>query len=204
MPVCSGKIFTLMKKICSGVFAFAILYLLSCIFNNVNGQIQKTSASVPVAQVLDYWISRMEHELVPAAAAMPEDKYSFAPTNGEFEGVRTFAQQVKHFSATQYLLAAGILEKLPADSEINESAPDSVSTKAQIINYLQGSFVSLHKAVLTINEKNMTEPVRSPFLKDNGTRLGLVMETLAHTYNHYGQMVEYLRMNNIIPPASKK
>ncbi|HTW31724.1 MAG TPA: hypothetical protein VMD76_08605, partial [Candidatus Sulfotelmatobacter sp.] len=49
-----------------------------------------------VTQILDSSISNIEHEFTPAADAMPEDKFTFAPTNGEFKGVRTFAQQIKH------------------------------------------------------------------------------------------------------------
>ena len=62
-----------------------------------------------IAQVLDHSIAGVENEFVPAAEAMPEDKYSFAPTNGEFKGVRTFAQQVKHVATVNYMVGAAIL-----------------------------------------------------------------------------------------------
>ena len=67
-----------------------------------------------VAQVLDRGVSGVEGEFVPAAEAMPEDKYSFAPTSGEFKGVRTFAQQVKHVAAVNYMIGAAILEEKTA------------------------------------------------------------------------------------------
>src|SRR6202166_807567 len=56
-----------------------------------------------IAQVMDHAVSGVENEFVSAADAMPEDKYSFAPTNGEFKGVRTFAQQVKHIGFANHL-----------------------------------------------------------------------------------------------------
>ena len=77
---------------------------------------RKPAEPQTVSQVLEHSVTNVEHEFVPAAEAMPEDKYLFAPTSGEFKGVRTFAQQVKHVAAVNYMLAAGILgEKPPVD-----------------------------------------------------------------------------------------
>jgi uncharacterized damage-inducible protein DinB len=156
-----------------------------------------------VTQVLDRTVTNIEREFVPAAEAMPEDKFGFTPTNGEFKGVRTFGEQVKHVAAVNYIFGAAILgEKAPVDVG-DESGPTSVKTKAEILNYLNGSFVYVHKAVLTINEKNLVEPIKSPFGEGTVTRLGLATSVAAHGFDHYGQMVEYLRMNGIVPPASR-
>jgi uncharacterized damage-inducible protein DinB len=156
-----------------------------------------------VTQVLDRSVSNMEHEFVPAAEAMPEDKFGFAPSVGEFKGVRTFGEQVKHVAAVNYIFGAAILdEKVPVDVG-DESGPASLKTKAEILNYLKESFVYVHKAVLTINEKNLVEPVKSPFGEGKVTRLSLATSVSGHGFNHYGQMVEYLRMNGIVPPASR-
>jgi len=156
-----------------------------------------------VMQVLDRTVTNVEHEFVPAAEAMPEDKFGFAPTNGEFKGVRTFGEQVKHVAAVNYMFGAAILsEKVPVDVG-DESGPASVKTKAEILNYLKESFAYVHKAVQTINEKNLVEPVKSPFGEGTVTRLGLATSVAAHGFDHYGQMVEYLRMNGIVPPASR-
>jgi uncharacterized damage-inducible protein DinB len=155
-----------------------------------------------VAQVLDRTVMNVEHEFVPAAEAMPEDRFGFAPSNGEFKGVRNFADQIKHVAAVNYIFGAAILgEKVPVDVG-DESGPASVKTKAQIVDYLKASFVYVHKAVQTINEKNLVEPIKSPFGEGTVTRLGLATSVSAHCFDHYGQMVEYLRMNGIVPPAS--
>ena len=155
-----------------------------------------------VTQVLDGSVSNLEREFVPAAEAMPGDKFGFAPTNGEFKGVRTFGEQIKHVAAVNYIFGAAILgEKVPVDVG-DESGPPSIKTKAQIIDYLKASFVYVHKAVQTISEKNLVEPIKSPFGEGTVTRLGLATSVSAHCFDHYGQMVEYLRMNGIIPPAS--
>ena len=167
-------------------------------------QTAKPAETVGPAQVVDVRITTIEQEVVPAAEAMPEDKYSFAPTMGEFTGVRTFAEQVKHLAAANYQLASPILgEKPPAGTE-GEAAPPSVKTKAQIIEYLKGSFACLHRAAATITPQNITEPIPGTAGTWERTRLGRLMDGLAHTSNHYGQMVEYLRMNGIIPPASRR
>jgi uncharacterized damage-inducible protein DinB len=156
-----------------------------------------------VTIVLDHTILNLEYEFIPAAEAMPEDKFGFAPTNGEFKGVRTFAQQIKHVAAVNYEIGAAILEqKVPVD--INEEAgPASITTKSDILKYLKESFAYVHKAIATINEKNVVETVKSPFGEGSVSRLGLATSIAWHGYDHYGQMVVYLRMNGIVPPASR-
>jgi hypothetical protein len=164
------------------------------------GQKQTPPESKTVSQVLEFWISDTERLVVPAAEAMPEAKYSFAPANGEFRGVRTFAEQVKHLAAANYQLGAGALGEDPPAGTQNESAPASIQTKAEIMEYLKGSFACLHRATAAINEKNMSEPIAA---KGGRTRMWLLVDAVAHSSNHYGQMVEYLRMNGIVPPASR-
>jgi uncharacterized damage-inducible protein DinB len=156
-----------------------------------------------VTMVLDHTVLNLEYEFIPAAEAMPEDKFGFAPTNGEFKGVRTFAQQIKHVAAVNYEIGAAILEqKVPVD--INEEAgPASITTKSDILKYLKESFAYVHKAIATINEKNVVETVKSPFGEGSVSRLGLATSIAWHGYDHYGQMVVYLRMNGIVPPASR-
>ena len=143
--------------------------------------------------------------IVSAADVMPADKYGFAPTDGEFKGVRSFGQMVKHLSAANYILAAAALgEETPADAG-DELGPEAVRTKAEILNYLKGSFVYLDKAIEAIDQRNT--PVKSspisPLKNGEATRLALVVDSLVHAFDHYGQMVEYLRMNDVVPPASR-
>jgi hypothetical protein len=156
-----------------------------------------------VAQVLDRSVTGVENEFVPAADAMPEDKYSFVPTNGEFKGVRSFAQQVKHVAAVNYLVGAAILEEKPPVDLGSENGPDSLKTKADIVKFLKDSFAYVHKAVGTVNDGNLLSPIKSPFGEGMTTRLGMATLIVGHCFDHYGQMVEYLRMNSIVPPASR-
>ena len=167
---------------------------------SVFAQEAKSAEPHTVSQVVDFWVTNTEQLLVLAANAMPEARYSFAPSNGEFSGVRTFAEQVKHLAAANYQLAAATLGEEPPAGTDRETAPDRVKTKAEIMEYLKGSFASLHRAAAVLNEKNMDDPIPS---KGNRTRLLMLIDALVHSSNHYGQMVEYLRTNNIVPPASR-
>jgi hypothetical protein len=173
---------------CSGL-AFAL---------GTKGEEHKTAS-----QVLNGAVSGVEGEFVPAAEAMPEDKYSFAPTTGEFKGVRTFAQQVKHIAAVNYMIGASILVEKPPVELGGENGPDAIASKVDIIKFLKDSFTYLHKAVASVNENNLTDPIKSPFGEGKTTRLGMATLAVGHCFDHYGQMVEYLRMNGIIPPASR-
>jgi DinB superfamily len=167
---------------------------------------QATPAAKPTfASVLDHQLSGTEKTVVPAADAMPAEKYDFAPTQGDFKGVRTFGAEVKHMAVANYALGAGILgEKAPVDLGGGPDGPANLKSKAEIMKFLNDSFVYAHKAVNSVNETNILEPVKSPFGTNMTTRLALSISLISHPYDHYGQMVEYLRDNNIIPPASRK
>jgi DinB superfamily len=181
---------------------FASLFLLAgCAMSWA--QAGKSAEHRTVTEILDGPLTNIESEFVPAAEAMPEDKYSFAPTGGEFKGVRTFAQQIKHVAAVNYLLGGGILQEKPPADTGEENGPASVTSKADIVKYLKDSFAYLHKAVKSIDENNEAAAVKSPFGDGQATRLGLAIGAISHPNDHYGQMVVYLRMNGIVPPASR-
>jgi uncharacterized damage-inducible protein DinB len=155
---------------------------------------------------LDFQLSIVEREFEGAADAMPADKYDFAPTNGKFAGVRTFAQEVKHVATANDRFFGAILghpPTTPPDLFEQENGPDSIKTKAQIMRYLRESFAEGHKAIATITPENAFEPLKDapvPFLR---TRAAVAIFACVHANDHYGQMVEYLRDNGIVPPASR-
>jgi uncharacterized damage-inducible protein DinB len=138
----------------------------------------------------------VEHEFVPLAEAMPADKYDFAPTNGNFKGVRTFAQQVRHVIGANYAFfgnAASIKPDMPKLADLK--------TKDQLVKALKDSFAFAHQAAATLTPDNALESVKP--MDGVGTRSGLMVFALVHANDHYGQLVEYLRMNGIVPPASR-
>jgi hypothetical protein len=157
-----------------------------------------------VAAVYDRLISSVEKEVVDAADAMPEDKFNFAPSGaGDFKGVRTFALQAKHIAATNYMLGAALLGEKPPIDVNNENGPANITSKADVMKYLKDSFAYAHKSAVGLNENNLLEQVKAPWGDRPISRLSLVTIMISHPYDHYGQMVEYLRMNSIIPPASR-
>src|SRR5499427_9017536 len=131
-----------------------------------------------------------EKVIESAADAMPADKYWFAPTDGEFKGVRTFGQMVKHLSATNYILAAAALGKEPPADAGDELGPEAVRTKAEILNYLNGSFAQLYRATEAIGQMipSVNASPISPLKQGKITRSALIVESLMHAYDHYGQM----------------
>ncbi len=162
------------------------------------------AADTSTGQAFDKNLSGVESEFVSLAEAMPANAYGFAPTSGEFKGVRTFAQQAKHVAAVNYMIAGALLgEKPPVDLDGGESGPDSVATKDQIVTFLKGSFVYLHKAMLTLTAESMTRSIKSPFGASQVPASSIALEAAGHCFDHYGQMVVYARMNGIVPPASR-
>ena len=165
----------------------------------------KAADKPTTASVFEKQISGLESELVPAAEAMPADKYGFAPTQGEFKGVRSFGSQLKHIAAVNYIIGAAILgTSLPTEVGGGEDGPASITSKDQIVKFLKESFAYLHKAIGTITEANALEPIKAPWGTEKTTRLAMAITAVSHPFDHYGQMVEYLRMNGIIPPASRQ
>jgi hypothetical protein len=163
-----------------------------------------TAEPPSIAAMYDRPISAVEHDLVPLVEAMPFDKFGFAPTAGEFKGVRTFAQQAKHAARALYMASSGALgEKPPVDIGSTENGPDSVQTKEQIVQFVKGAFAYAHKAAKTLTATNQTELVNSPWGDGKVAKGSLVSITAWHTSNHYGQMVVYARMNGIVPPSSR-
>ncbi len=147
------------------------------------------------AQTYDKLLTGMEKEFVDAAEAMPEDKYNFAPpaSAGEFKGVRTFGDQVKHVAQ-----ANGYFFHDPAKPMVDNTADFAkLTSKADIVKALKDSFVQAHTYIAGITPQNAFVWTAT------GTRGGMSAFGIAHMMDHYGQMVEYLRMNGIVPPASR-
>ena len=161
--------------------------------------------SVPVSRIFDGQLSTLEGEVVPLAEAMPTDKYGFAPANGEFKGARTFGQQVSHLAAVIYMVSAAALgEKNPSEPGPGENGPARLKTKDDIVKYLKDSLAYAHQAMRSLTEKNLTEAVPSPFGDGTMSRVSAASIAVWHSFDHYGQMAVYARLNGIIPPASRR
>jgi hypothetical protein len=157
------------------------------------------------AQSFDRQLKMIENELVSLAEAMPAGKYSFSPTQGEFATVRTFGQQVSHVAAVIYICSASVLgEPVPKEAGEGENGPPGLKTKEDILNYLKTAFVYGHKAMNSITRESMMTMIRSPFGEGEVVRLNMITAPVWHSFDHYGQMVVYARMNGVVPPASRR
>ena len=177
-----------------------------------SAQMGATSAKVAAGtqmspvQAQEELLSLFEHEFMAVAKAMPADKYGFAPAamnfapaqGAKYDGVRTFAQQVAHVSQANYYFGSKISgEKMPAEVQ-NIS---KLTTKDELLKAAADSFAYAHQAVATITPENAYVAVDGA--DGIHTRAALASFISAHGFDHYGQMVEYLRMNGVVPPGSK-
>ena len=161
------------------------------------------SGAPTIASAVDSEVTLVEKEVVEAAEAMPEDKFDFSPESlhipgADFKGVRTFAWELTHVAFSNYVLWSPLTgDKVP--EKYGEGAAERLKTKAEIIQYLRDSFAVGHKAAATLTVQNAAQTVGN----GKSSRLYLATFGAAHALDHYGQMVEYLRMNGIVPPASR-
>lgn len=162
------------------------------------------SPPATVASVVDRDITAVEKQILDVAEAMPEEKFNFSPESlhlpgSDYKGVRTFAVEVKHIAASNWFIWSALTgEKLPEG--LNDgNGPEALKTKADILKFLKDSFALGHRAAATLTTENM---LQNPG-KIKSTRLGLAEFGVSHANDHYGQMIEYLRMNGIVPPASR-
>ncbi|MFZ0630982.1 MAG: DinB family protein [Acidobacteriaceae bacterium] len=158
-------------------------------------------ATIAPADSLNALMGLMQMEVVSAAEAMPADKYDFAPTNGDFKGVRNFGSQVKHLAEANYAFFKGW--DVPGATVADPKTIEALKTKDEMVQALKDSYTYAHAAVSTITPQNAFDAVKGfpPQFKE--TKMTAAAFAIAHSMDHYGQMVEYLRMNGIIPPASR-
>lgn len=171
------------------------------------GPTQQTQEQSPptFASVVDRDISAVEKQITDVADAMPEEKFNFTPETlnipgSDYKGVRSFAVQLKHVAASNWYIWSPLTgEKLPEGLGNDGNGPANLKTKSEIIKFLRDSFALGHRAAATLTAENLLQPPG----KSKSSRLGLAEFGVSHANDHYGQMIEYLRMNGIIPPASR-
>jgi len=163
-----------------------------------------------VASALLRGLQYQEYEVRSAAEAMPEDKYIYRPAEGKFKNekpefgpaeVRTFAEQVKHVACANFGFAAELDGAKPPQG-CDKGGPSPASSKKELLIYLRDSYSAIRKSLGAMTQKNMFDPIEGPYAGPN-TRLGLASVVIWHNADHYGQMLLYLRLNGIVPPASR-
>jgi hypothetical protein len=157
-----------------------------------------------ITSAVDREITDVEKQITDAAEAMPENKFNFSPENlhiadGDYKGVRTFALQIRHIAASNYAIWSALTDDQFPKDFLGGNGPENLTTKAAILKFLKDSFALGHKAASVLTLENMLQPPEH----SKSTRLRLAVFGVEHAYDHYGQIVEYLRMNGIVPPASR-
>lgn len=157
---------------------------------------------VAPAEALTSLLNMTESQMMSLVKAFPADKYGFAPSAAifapgqqtEYTGVRTFGALVIHVAQANYALGSKLSGLKP---EIDPATLPKLTSKDEIVAALEASFAFDHKAIGTLTTTNAFESVGGPF-----TRSTQAAFIVVHASDEYGQMVEYLRMNGIAPPAS--
>ena len=160
-------------------------------------------SAVDPAKSMDAAVTRLENLWMGAAQAMPAEKYGFAPSAAifvpgqtvKYDGVRTFAQIVTHTIQANYNAFASV-GGIKADVDVQ--AIGSLKNKDDIVKALAATFAFAHKAVANVTAANAFQSIRG-----TQTPVTAFAGAIGHAEDEYGQAVEYLRMNAIVPPASE-
>jgi uncharacterized damage-inducible protein DinB len=153
----------------------------------------------PMAGAVGQWFTMVGQSFVSLADAMPADKYGFKPANGAFMDARSFGEQVKHVACANYAFFNEIEKKEPP-RDCAGGGPSPAKTKAELVTYLRDSFEYAQSVLRQMTPANASDPAGGPY-GGKSTRLGITTLALWHASDHYGQLVVYLRMNGIVPPA---
>jgi hypothetical protein len=155
-----------------------------------------------IAESVSGMLQFAEGNFVGLAEAMPEDKYSFLPAVGKFDGVRSFGEQVKHVACAQFAFFDEFEGKKPPE-DCEKGGHDPAKSKAELIKYLKDSFGYSNRVLATLTANNALDRIEGRYAGPN-TKLGISVVAVWHITDHYGQLVEYLRLNGIVPPMTQK
>jgi hypothetical protein len=154
-----------------------------------------------IAESVGEMLELAQRQFLALAEAMPADKYSFIPTAGSFKDARSFGEQVKHVACANFAFFNEIEGKTPPEG-CERGGPAKAQSKEELLQYLRESF-DYGKVLTTINTQNALARVNGRYAAPN-TKLGVAVAAVWHVSDHYGQLVEYLRMNGIVPPSTQK
>jgi hypothetical protein len=137
----------------------------------------------PVANIYLHQVQLVEDDVLSLARAMPAEKYDFAPTEGAFAGVRTFGEQVRHLATMIYMTAAIVLqEQSPYAPGRGDNGPASITSKEDVLEYLQGSLAYARKAMASLTTQNQLETVTTYF--GPMARSAVAAGVAYHGFNH--------------------
>ena len=161
---------------------------------------ERTPPAKTIPDSMNYMWKMVEKDFTSLAEAMPEDKWSFKPTQGAFKDARTFAEQVKHVACANEAWGKKLRGEKPPE-RCDLGGPNPAKTKAEILAYLHESFITMDGGIAATTSENLWSETKGPYAGDN--RFEVLTSALWHISDHYGQLVEYARMNGVVPPASR-
>ncbi len=132
-------------------------------------------------------------EVVAAAEKMPEVNYSFKPT----PEVRTFGQLVGHVADAQYMFCSTAAGETSPMSGIEKSK----TTKADLVAALKEAVAYCQKTYSAMTDAQGSQMAK--MMNFNMAKLTILSTNTAHTYEHYGNMVTYMRLKGLVPPSSE-
>jgi len=166
--------------------AAAVLAACASLATTASGESLTASVKADYQTVRDY--------VIRAAEKMPAGDYGFKPV----PEVRSFAQQIAHIADDQYNLCS------PAKGETRRAAytaiEDSAKTKADLLTALKGAFAYCDGAYATLTDATGNEPTPS---KTGRNRFAMLNWNVWHTWEHYGNIVVYMRLKGLVPPSSE-
>lgn len=193
-----------MKNSLLDVLLLAFVFATSGAYSQIPEKKNNGQTDIPksIAESVSDTLRFAEGNLLGVAEAMPKDKYSFIPTNGSFQGVRSFGEQIKHIACAQFAFFDEFEGNKPPD-DCEKGGHDPARSKSELITYLKNSFDYGNRVLAKLTAKNALDPTEGRYAGPN-TKLGISVVAVWHLTDHYGQLVEYLRMNGIVPPQTQK
>ncbi len=148
----------------------------------------------PMSTAIKTQYTMAKNNLTKAAEKMPEESYSFKAT----DDVRSFGQIVGHVANASYMFcSAALAEKSPNAIDIEKTK----TTKADLVAALKAAFAYCDKAYDGMTDATASETVK--FGRNQQARIGVLAFNNMHDYEHYGNLVTYMRLKNIVPPSSE-
>ena len=149
-------------------------------------------AQNPLSAETKSMYNSIKTNLIKSAEKMPEANYSFKPT----PEVRSYAQLIGHVADAQYLFCAPVLgEKKDSNAE------KTLTSKADLVAALKAAFAFCDGAYNAMTDAGAVEKVK--FFGRDMTKFGVLNFNVAHSNEHYGNVVTYLRLKGIVPPSSE-
>ena len=149
--------------------------------------------SNPLSASSKGFYTSVKNNIVRAAQKMPEENYSFRPT----DAVRSFGQLVGHIADAQYLfcsMASGVKNPSPGIEK-------SKTSKADLVSALETAFAYCDKVYDGMTDAQAADPVK--MFGQNQTKLGVLFVNAGHDDEHYGNIVTYMRIKGLVPPSSE-